>query len=178
MALKLVVVDQREQIVEAVLGRAHGGFPHRSLVGLAVTKQDKRAVAAVAQACGKREPDTYREAMPECAGRRLDPWYHPIFGMSAEDAVKAAEAVQLRQLEESAIGEQRIERQTTVSLAEDRAVAVRIARVVWIDPQHVVVENTDHLDQRQRRTDMSASRGADGTEYQAAQIKTALVQRA
>ena len=65
-----------------------------------------------------------------------------------------------------------------MSLAEDGAVAVRIARILRIDPQHVVVEDADHLDQRQGRTDMSASRRTDGSEQQAAQVKAALVERA
>ncbi|MEY9185682.1 hypothetical protein ABIA41_007117 [Bradyrhizobium sp. USDA 313] len=65
-----------------------------------------------------------------------------------------------------------------MSLAEDRAVAIGIARILRIDPQHIVIEHANHLDQRQGRTDMSASGRADRTEDQAAQIKAALVQRA
>ncbi|MGY4338306.1 hypothetical protein ACVWW3_003212 [Bradyrhizobium sp. LM2.9] len=151
---------------------------NRALVDLAVAEQNEGAVAALAHACGKRKADTDRQAVSKCAGRRLDARHHSVFGMSAQNAVGAAEAVELRQGKEAAIGQQRIERQTPVPLAEDRAVAGRIARVVRIDPQHVVVEYADHFDQRQCRTDMSASRGADRTEDQSAQIKATLVQRA
>ena len=77
--------------------------------------------------------------------------------MSAQNTVGTAEAVQLRQREETAIGEQRVEREATVPLAEDRAVAIGVAWVRRVDPQHVVVEHADHFDQRQGRTDMAAS---------------------
>ena len=79
---------------------------------------------------------------------------------------------------ESAIGQQRIEREAAVALAQDRAVAVGIARVLRIDPQDVVVEHADDFDQRQRRADMAAPGGAHRAQHQPPQIEAALVELA
>src|SRR5690348_17650598 len=110
-----------------MLGRAHGGFPYRTLVDFAVAEQHKGAVEALAHARGKRQTDADGEPMPERARRRLHSRHHAVFGMSPKDAVSATEAVEFRKRKEAAIGEQCVEREAAMALAQDSEVASGVA---------------------------------------------------
>src|SRR6185312_10326851 len=99
--------------------------------------QHEGPVAAIAHAGGKRETDADRQSMPERAGRCFDTRHHPVFGVPPEDAVGSAKTFEFGKGKEAAIGEQRVEREAAVPLAQDRAVAAGVARVLRIDAKYV-----------------------------------------
>src|SRR5262249_26164161 len=75
------------------------------------------------------------------------------------------------------VGEHGVKRQAPVSLAENKAVALRPLRLLRPMPQDVVVEHADYLDERERRPDVAALTLVDGADDQPAQMKTPLVER-
>ena len=90
VALQFVVVDQRHEIIQPVLGGAHRRLPDRTFVDFAVAEQHEGAIGTSAHPRGQRKPDADRQAMAERAGRGLDARHHAVFRMAAENAVGAA----------------------------------------------------------------------------------------
>src|SRR5581483_46262 len=146
--LDLAVVDDRGEVREPMLAGAERRLPDRALVDLAITHDDEDAAVALLHARGERHPDADRQSVAKRAGRGLDAWNLAALRMAAEDAVDAAEGVELFGLDETLVGEQRVEREAAVALAEDAAVALGPVRPRGVVAHHVVVEDAQDLDQR------------------------------
>src|SRR5262249_51719147 len=119
------------------------------------------------------EPD--RQAVAQGAGAGLDARRDGL-GMAAQNGVEAAEAVELLEREEAAVGEHGIEREAAMALAQDEAIALAPARFGRPIAQEVVVKDSDDFDERQRGPDMSTPALLDGAEDQAPQMAAALVE--
>ena len=94
--------------------------------------------------------------MPERARAGLDTGHHGL-GMSAQERVEVAETIKLGDREEAAIGEDGIERQAAMPLAQDEAIPLGPPGLCGPVPQEVVVKHPDDLDQRERRPDMASA---------------------
>ena len=88
-----------------------------------------------------------------------------------------AEAVELAEVEEAAIRQHGVERQATVALAQDEAVALAPVRLGRVMAQKVVVEDPDDLDQGKCRADVPTPAILDGTKDEAPQVPASIVQR-
>ncbi len=71
--------------------------------------------------------------------------------------------------EEALVREERVEREAAVPLAQDEAVAFRPARVAGVEPQHVVVQHAQDLDERKRGADVAALAGFERADDRPAQ---------
>ena len=102
------MVDDRRQIVEAVVGGRHRPLPVRPLGQLAVAEQREHPGAGGVSLCRDRHPDADRQAMPEAAGIHLDPGYLSG-GMTDEGRLVVAECVDRLSRKESLVGEHHIQ---------------------------------------------------------------------
>ena len=175
--LHLVVVDHGGQVGQAVLARAHRGFPYRAFVDLAVAHHHDHAAVALLHANGERHADTDRKAVAERAGRGLNAGHFAGFRMAAKDRVAAAERVERVDGKKALVGQHDIERDAAVPLAQDHAVAVMPRRLCGPIAQDVVVEHAHDLDQRHRRADMASLAAFKRAHHQLAQIFRPLIER-
>src|SRR5205085_9914730 len=76
------------------------------------------------------------------------------FGMTAQYAVVLAKRGQRVGREESLVGQDRVERQAAMALAEDATVPVRPARLRGAHVEDVVIEHAHDLDQGHGRPEM------------------------
>ncbi len=70
--LELVVVDDRDEVVEAVAGRRHGRLPDLALLALAVAEHDVGPAGASRQARAEGHAHPGRDAHAERAGRHVE----------------------------------------------------------------------------------------------------------
>ena len=77
--------------------------------------------------------------------------------MAAEFGARTALLLQLIEWEEALIGQHGVKREAAMAFAQDAAVAVGIAGALRINPQDVVIEDTQDLNQRERGADMAAA---------------------
>jgi hypothetical protein len=77
--------------------------------------------------------------------------------MPAEEAVEAAELPELVLRKVTLLREKHVKREAPMSLAQDETVAVFPARPLRVVAQHVVVENAQDLDQRERGCEVAAA---------------------
>src|SRR5579863_1777066 len=96
--------------------------------------------------------------------------------MAAEDRRSAAEPVEFIEREKALVGQNRVEREASVPLAEDRTIAVGPLRLAGPVGQDVVVEHAHDLDKRERRSDVAAAAALERTQDQPAQVQRPLVQ--
>ena len=87
-----------------------------------------------------------------------------------------AEAVELLDREETAIGQNGIERQAAMAFAQDEPVAIAPARLSRIMTQKVIIEDANDLNQRQCRANMAPAAILDGPKNQAPEMSAALIQ--
>src|SRR5215472_5296175 len=71
-ALNLVVVDEDDEIVELVMRREEGRFPHRTFVAFPIADQAKDAAGAAVALGGKSHARSDRKSMAEGASGKLD----------------------------------------------------------------------------------------------------------
>ena len=90
--------------------------------------------------------------------------------MSTEDSVGFTKLPQLGLREKTLLRQQHIERQAAVSFAQDKTVPLRPARVGRVIFQNLVVKDTEHFHQRERRTDVAAPARFDHAHDLAAQV--------
>ena len=97
--------------------------------------------------------------------------------MPAEEGIEMAEAVEFLEREEAAIGEDGVERQAAVPLAQDETVSIAPTGFDGPVPQKVVVEDTDDLHQGKSGADMTPPAILDGPKNKAPKMPAALIQR-
>src|SRR5580704_17044395 len=97
--------------------------------------------------------------------------------MPAKNGIPAAKGVQRFVWNKTLFGQHHVLRDTTVTLAEDHAVAPAPLRLIGAKAQNVVVQNAHDFDERHRRADVSALAAMQRPYYQTAQIFRALVER-
>src|ERR1700704_2480879 len=173
--LDLVVVDDRRQVGQAVLVGAGGGLPDRPFVDLAVAHQDIDLAVPSGHPCGQRHAEADGKPMAEGARAGFDA-RNDCFRMAAEKRIVMAEAIEFLEREEAPIGQDRVERQTAMALAQDEAVTLAPVRLGRVVAQEGGIEDADDFDQRECRADMPSPTVLDGPENQAPEISAALVQ--
>src|ERR1700730_795692 len=173
--LDLVVVDDRRQVGQAMLVGTGRGLPDRPFVDLAVAHQDIDLAVPSGHPRGQRHAKADGKPVAEGAGAGFDA-RNDRFRMAAETRIVMAKAIQVLEREEPPIGQDGVERQAAMALAQDEAVALAPVRLGRVVAQEVVVEGADDLNQGQGRPDTPSSAILDGPENQAPEISAALVQ--
>ena len=116
-------------------------------------------VALGEEAVGDREADAVREALPERAGRRLDPLGDEVLRMAGRLRAPLAEALELLEREVVAGEMERgVLEDAGVAGREDEAVAVRPVRVGRVVPHHPPVEQVGERRKRHRGAGMAGVR--------------------
>jgi hypothetical protein len=95
--------------------------------------------------------------MSECASRGFDARDFIGVGMASQDSVGGAESVKFFAREKSLVGQERVERQAAMSLAQNAAIAVDPPGPGGIVAENVVVQDAQDLDERIGRADVPAS---------------------
>src|SRR5262249_47862495 len=121
------------------------------------------------------EAERDRHAVPEAAGRGFDAG-DVMLGMAAQQAVRFAELPQLGLGDEALLRQERVEGETAVALAEHEPVAAGPARIACVVPQHIVVEDPEDLDERERGADVAALSGGERADDLRAQRERARVE--
>ena len=85
--------------------------------------------------------------MAQAARGSLDARHFAEFGVSTEDSVAFTELPQLGFREKTLLCQQHVERQAAVSLAQDKTVPLRPARIGRVISQNLVVKDTEHFHQ-------------------------------
>ena len=93
--LQRVVVEDRGEVVELVMGGGHRGFPVRTLGQFAVAQQREHAIRRGIHLAGQRHADADRQAVAQRAGVHLDA-RNFARRMADERRLVAAERFQLR----------------------------------------------------------------------------------
>ena len=106
----------------------------------------------------QRHAEADATARARGAGAGLDAGHLVRVRVAAENAVRRAEAVEFGLREEALVREHGVERETAVALAEDAAIAAGPLRFARVEAQHVVVEDAEDVDARERRADVAAAR--------------------
>jgi hypothetical protein len=86
-----------------------------------------------------------------------------------------AELVEMRWIEKPLVGEDCVEREAAVSLAQDEAVSAAPIGLLRTVAQHIVIEDAQNLDRRHRGADMSAIAAHQPAHHQAPQMQRPLV---
>ena len=128
-ALDLVVVDDRDEVVEPVVGREERGLPGRAFVALAVAEQAEDAVVACRRA--GRERHARRRAAGRGRASRSRPRRPacPCASRGRRAASRPRRTSRAARAGRTRLGEHRVERGAAVALAEDEAVAIGPVRL-------------------------------------------------
>ena len=123
-----VDVDDRGQVVEAVVCGVLERLPDRSLGHLAVAAQDPYAVGQLIEAlAGERDADADRQSLAERAGRHVHPRQHRR-GVALEAAAEPPERQQLLVGDRTGGLQEAVVERRGVSLGEDQVVVARVVR--------------------------------------------------
>src|SRR5947209_18113202 len=141
----MVPVDNRNERAELELTRGHRGFPDLPLGQLAVPGQAVNAERMALHPRAERHPDAHREPVTKRSGAEVDASDLAHVRVVAERAVQARVVMKKRAIEEANIGQDRIETDGGVALAEDESVALRPGRVLWPVAQLGVVQRREQL---------------------------------
>jgi hypothetical protein len=90
--------------------------------------------------------------------------------------IDGVERAQLFDREVPAQGQDRIERDRGMALTEDQAVAIGLARIVWVDREPVEIEIDEDVRDRKRTTDVPGASLEHRAEDQLARANGKLVQ--
>jgi hypothetical protein len=97
--------------------------------------------------------------------------------MATKDRVSTAEGVESFNRNKALVGQQDIERETTVALAQDHAIAFVPFRFRWAIAQHVVIEHAHDLNKGHRRANVTAPATVKSAHDQPTQMLRPFIQR-
>ena len=148
--LRLVLVDEHRQVVEAVVPGRHDRFPALPFLQLAVADVDphprhqvparrREALEPVAPE-RERHPDADGEPLAERPGPDLDAGDVEAVRVALEVGAGVAERVELRAGDEPAVREEGVEHGRAVPVREDEPVAVGVLRLLRVEAQLVEEE--------------------------------------
>lgn len=95
--------------------------------------------------------------MTQSPGRRLYPREFPHLRVTSQPRVGLAESRQLFYSNECLVRQNCVERQATMSLAQNQAITITPHRVRRIEAKEGVVQNAQDFNQRERRADMASA---------------------
>src|SRR3989454_2583438 len=140
LLLDSVPVDERRQVVEAVLRRGHRGLPRLPDVLLAVAEDAVHPPGLVIHAGREREADGERQTLALGARRVLDAGRGPQFRMALEAAVQLAERQELVDGAESARRKGCVPDRAGVGFAQDESIPIPPRRILRIAAEGVGVQ--------------------------------------
>ena len=159
-------------------------------INVVVEHREVRPIEMLRQpAPGERHADAVAAALPERAGRRLDPGGQVIFGMAgtfAADLPKPLDIVERDRglIETLVFGidgfhaaemQQRVEQHRGMAIGKHEAIAIGPDRIIGIEAQKILPERIDHRRQRHRRAGMAGIGLLDGIHRQGANCVDALL---
>ncbi|GBD15081.1 hypothetical protein HRbin25_00972 [bacterium HR25] len=145
IVLDAVVVHNGDEIVQAVVGGAHGRLPGLALVAVAVGQEAVDAVIAAVQARSQGQTHAEGEPHPQGAGRHLHPRRHPHDGVPLQAAPQPTEGEELVHREVAGLGQDGVVGGGGVPLAEDEPVPLRPLGVLRVVAQDVEVEGDEDV---------------------------------
>ena len=137
-----VDVGDAAQILELVQRRDIRRFPHGALGRLAVAQEHIGSVVGLDAARVQRRADRRADALTERAGGDVDE-RQPRRRMTFEIRPDLAQLHQLGAIEGAGFGPRRVQNRRRVPLRQDEAIAVRILRILWIEP-HLRKKESGH----------------------------------
>ncbi len=160
VGLKMVVVDDRGQVVDAEVDRRGRRLPCLPLLAVAVGEHPEHLRGVVEPVEPQRQADAHahREALPERAGRDLDAGRAAHVGVSLELGADLAQPHQVLEREVAVLSQRRVLDRSGVALAEHEAIARRPVGILGVVAQHAVVERRDDVGRRQRRVQVAGLR--------------------
>ena len=159
--LYLVVIDDGHEIVELVVRGKQCGLPRRAFVAFAVAQQHHRPKCLAAGLCGQCHSAADRQPMSERTGGNIDPWHSATRNMAGQPRAVGAVRFQPLPGEESAFRQRRVHCRSSMSLAENHAIA---GRPIWpggIDAQDRSIQNGQDVGYGKTRPDVRGPRAMD-----------------
>src|SRR5262245_1187431 len=146
---ELVAVDDADEALQVEMSGRHRRFPDLALGQFAVAQHAVDAIAALLHARGQRHAHADREPMAERTRAEIDSGNLLHVRMIAERTAEPRVVVEQLRIEIAEVGENRIEPDGRVALAQDEAVAVRPLGIGGIEAQMGVVEGGEQLGGRE-----------------------------
>ena len=156
--LQAVDVHHGAQVVQAVLGRRHGGLPHLALLDLAVAQQGIHPVVPAVGFARQSHAHGRGDPLPQAARGHIHALDVAHFGMARHVPFNAAELLELLQWKKAPLGQSGVERRRTVPLGEHKAIPLRGLRSVGVHPHHVEIQGCEDIQRRQGAADVSRRR--------------------
>ena len=143
--LKIVVVNEHEQVIQLIVRGEHHRFPDLAFLDLAVAEERIYAHAVSKTLCAERHARRRGYALAERAGGHVHAGREIHIGMALQTAADMAERLELVHGEKAAVGEHRVERRSRMALGEHKAVALFPARILRIDIHVLEIEIGEHI---------------------------------
>src|SRR3990172_2218175 len=150
VVLDVVAVDDRDEVVGAVVAGGHRRLPGLAFFAVAVAEHAVHAVVAPVQPPGQRLADSEGETHPQRPGGHLDAGRVLHHGVPLQAAAQLAERQQFVRGEVAGFGHGAVDEWCGVTLADDEPVAVRPLGVAGIVPHQAEVEGGQDLNGRER----------------------------
>ena len=154
-----VDVDDRAQIIELVIHRDVGRFPHRSFGHFTVAKQHVGSVLGTDPTRVERSADRRADALAERASRDIDE-RQSRRRVAFEIRIDPAELQQLFARKQTGFGPRGVQNRRGVSFRQHESIVVRIPRIVRVVAHLREEERRHDLGGRQARGRMAAARFA------------------
>ena len=127
------MIDDSDQVIEALVSREHRSFPHLALLAFAVTHEGEHRRLRTVELQAERHAGSDREALAERARRCLNARKLPAIGMALKAAVQLAQRGELFFREVASLGKRGVKRRCRMALRKKETVTVfglRIFRIV------------------------------------------------
>ena len=131
--LQAVDINHNAEVVQLVVVGKHKGLPALALLDLAVTQQGVDVDVAALILGGQRHAAGGGNALTQAAGAHIDAGHGVHIGVALQIAVGVAQGGQVGNREEAALRKGGIQAGGAVALAQHKAVAVRILRLLGVN---------------------------------------------
>src|SRR5882724_3175003 len=142
---ELVAVDDADQALQAEMPGSHRGFPDLAFGKFAIAEHAVDAIGPLLHARGERHAEPDRQPVAERARAEVDAGDLLHVRMVAERTAEPRVAVEQFRIEIAEVGENWVEADGRMALAQDEAIAVRPFRLGGVEPQMRIVEGGEQL---------------------------------
>ena len=156
--LEAVLIDDGRQIGELVFLGGRDRFPDLALTHLAVTHHHVGVSIETVEPTGQSVSDTERQSLAERSGGGLHRVESLHVRMALERAAEFSQGHDLLEAVVARLAQRRIQHRHRMTLAEDKAIALRVARVGLVVAEIATeVERRHHLNGGQAARRMTAT---------------------
>ncbi|GAF26010.1 streptogramin lyase [Moorella thermoacetica Y72] len=147
--LQVVVVDDGRQVIQAIMGRGHGPFPHHAFLQLAVPQEDVNTVIPAVQAPGQGHTVGHRQTVAQGTGGNLHPRQGFAVRVPLQGAAQPPQGIQLIHGKEAPFRQGGVKNRGRVALGKNEAVPLRPVRPLRVQAHDLKIKGCHDLHRRQ-----------------------------